>query len=60
MGTWRFQLNDNLKIVESGESGICIGRAEYAHAERSYLLRYRAGDGRAVEAWWGESALQPA
>lgn len=59
MSTWKFDLNDNLKIVESGEAGICIGRAEFAHDERSYKLRYCAADGRAVEAWWGESALQP-
>jgi hypothetical protein len=43
--------------IAGNESGKVIGRSEYAHAERSYLIRYRAGDGRTVEGWWGESAL---
>lgn len=58
MPSWKFDLNQNLKIAESGEVGVCIGRAEYAHNERHYYIRYCAGDGRAVEAWWGESALE--
>ena len=52
-----FELNQPVTIVASGESGIVIGRAEYVYAERSYLIRYKAGDGRATEAWWTESSL---
>lgn len=55
---FKFELSQILKIVESGEAGVCIGRAEFSNDERSYKLRYCAGDGRAVEAWWGESALE--
>ena len=29
-----------------------------ATRENTYLLRYRAGDSRAVESWWSESALR--
>jgi hypothetical protein len=57
---FKFELSAKLKITESGEEGVCVGRAEYAHTGRNYLLRYCAGDGRAVEQWWGESALEPA
>jgi hypothetical protein len=46
--------------IDGNESGKVIGRAEYAHAERTYLILYRAGDGRTVQNWWGESALTAA
>lgn len=54
---WRFSLGDRAMILESGEHGEVIGRAEFQQAERSYLLRYKGGDGKATEAWWTESAL---
>jgi hypothetical protein len=53
----KFQLNDEVVIAASGEEGVVIGRAEYSYAEPSFLVRYKAGDGRAVEAWWTETAL---
>ena len=46
-----------VKIFASGETGEVIGRSEYTYAENSYLVRYKSGDGRAVENWWTESAL---
>jgi hypothetical protein len=60
MSPFKFSLNQVLELNESDESGTVIGRAEYAHNEPHYLLRYRAGDGRQVESWWGESALTAA
>lgn len=54
---FKFDLKQVVKIEESGEVGTIHGRAEYAAAESNYLLRYKAADGRAVEAWWQESAL---
>ncbi len=54
---WKFELNGPVVIKCSDEKGEVIGRAEYTYAERSYLVRYKAADGRAVEAWWAESAL---
>ncbi len=56
--SFKFNLSDSVKIAASGESGEVIGRAEYSNAENGYLVRYKAGDGRATESWWGESALQ--
>lgn len=53
-----FCIGDKVKIAVSGEEGEVIGRAEYAASEDSYYLRYKAGDGRAIEAWWPVSALE--
>jgi hypothetical protein len=64
MKQFKFELNkpdDNMptvRVVCSGEAGKVVGRAEYAIGEDAYLLRYKAGDGRAVESWWPESALE--
>lgn len=60
MHAFVFDLTQKVKISASGESGEVIARAEYATSENSYLIRYKAGDGRAVDAWWGESALEVA
>lgn len=54
---FKFNLTDEVLIVASRERGVVIGRAEYAYAERGYLLRYRDARGVAVEQWWTESAL---
>lgn len=53
-----FPLGATVTIEASGESGTVVARADYEHAEDSYLVRYKAGDGRAVEAWWTEGALK--
>lgn len=53
----KFELGEEVNITASGEHGQIIGRAEYQVSENAYLLRYRAADGRAVEIWWTESAL---
>lgn len=57
MKEWKFSLDAEVTISCSGEMGTIIGRAEYTAAENYYFVRYRAADGRAVEAWWPESAL---
>lgn len=54
---FKFNLGDDVTIAASGETGEVIGRAEYSTAEDGYLVRYKAGDGRATESWWSESAL---
>lgn len=54
---FRFSLKENVKIKASGETGQVIGRAQYAEAKNSYYVRYKAHDGRAVEQWWSEPAL---
>lgn len=53
----KFELKQQVTIAASGETGEVIGRAEYAASESTYLVRYKAADGRAVESWWNESAL---
>ena len=53
----KIELKQIVTIITSGEQGEVIGRAEYTHAEPSYLVRYKCADGRAVEGWWTESSL---
>lgn len=55
-----YELNETVVISVSGETGVVIGRAEWASSEPSYEVRYKSADGRAVEAWWVEAALEPA
>lgn len=57
MGSFKHELGHTVTIAASGESGEVIGRAEYKTSEPSYLVRYKAMDGRATEQWWPESAL---
>jgi hypothetical protein len=54
---FKFEIKQDVVIEVSGEAGVVIGRAEYATAEPAYFIRYKAADGRLVEAWWSESAL---
>ena len=56
--SFKFEMFTEVLISVSGEHGQVIGRAEFAHSENSYFIRYVNGDGRANEVWWGESALQ--
>lgn len=60
MDSFKFQLGQQVAITASGEQGTVVGRAEYTNSSNSYYVRYRSADGRAVEAWWTEDALQPA
>lgn len=55
--SFKKDLGEVVVISASGESGEVIGRAEYKASEDNYLIRYQAADGRAIEAWWAESAL---
>lgn len=57
MPNFRFELDQAVDIWCSGERGVVIGRAEYRDSADSYLVRYQAADGRAVEAWWSDNAL---
>ena len=56
--SFKFELRALVSITVSGEQGEVIGRAEYTTMQPSYLVRYRSADGRAVEAWWSEDALE--
>lgn len=54
----KFALAEKVAITASHETGHVIARAEYSEASNNYLVRYKAADGRAVEAWWTEAALE--
>jgi len=58
MANYEYKMGDHVKLSASGETGKIIGRAEYDHTENNYLIRYMAGDGRQVEQWWAETALE--
>lgn len=53
----KFALGSTVNMKFSDEFGEVIARAEYTTSENAYLVRYKAGDDRQVESWWGESAL---
>lgn len=58
--SFKFEIKQNVRVVVSGETGQIQGRAEYAAAENSYLVRYKQTNGVATESWWQESALEDA
>lgn len=58
--TFQFDLGDPVAIMVSTERGEVIARAEYLESDPQYLVRYKAADGRACEAWWAERALTSA
>jgi len=39
------------------EGGEIVGRTEYTNSANTYLVRYRAGDGRQTEQWFTEDAI---
>ena len=59
MSPFFFDLEQRVIISASGEVGTVIGRAEYLNQNPQYWLRYKCADGRAVECWWEQSALEP-
>jgi hypothetical protein len=54
----KYSLNQIVKLVESNETGKVIARAEYLEMCFQYLIRYKSADGRLVEAWWSEPAIE--
>ena len=58
MSEWEYNLEQAVILKFSREVGVVIGRAEYMSMKAQYLIRYKAADGRQVEAWWGASALE--
>lgn len=57
MTKFKFDLKQSVRIIASGEQGIVIGRSEHTAVDNQYNVRYKCGDGRAVEAWWTQTAL---
>lgn len=52
-----FELDEDVRLLMSQERGVIKGRAQYLHGENQYYILYKAADGRQVESWWGESAV---
>lgn len=59
MSNFSFDLNQAVEIKASGERGHVIGRSEHTNCINHYQMRYKSADGRAVEQWWAEDALDP-
>lgn len=58
MSGFKFNLGEQVVLIGSDENGIVVSRAEHSNAENNYMIRYKCGDGRLIEAWWTESALE--
>ena len=56
--TFDYKLGDAVKLVLSGETGHIVGRAQFSYANPEYRIRYLAADGRQVEDWITESAIE--
>jgi hypothetical protein len=59
MTVFKFKLGEPVKIDISGEIGQVIGRTEYVATAPSYLVLFKAADGRAVTGWWEADFLSP-
>jgi hypothetical protein len=55
---FEFELGEEVELIVSNEQGFVVGRSEYEFGENQYLVCYEDGQGRAVEKWWRESALE--
>ena len=58
MKKFKFNIGDRVKLTESGEEGVVIGRAEYRYATDSFLILYKSGCGRQVENWWNVEFIE--
>lgn len=49
-----------VKVAHIGryEAGHVIARSESLEGDNQYFVRYRAADGRQVEQWWTENAIE--
>jgi len=54
----KFELEERVSMVESGESGMVIGTAEFMFSEEQYQIRYCNGQACQIEAWFAESGLK--
>ncbi|EKP8507625.1 TPA: hypothetical protein ACHTSK_004638 [Escherichia coli] len=54
---FKFELSQLVNVLVSDEFGEVRARAEYASSENTYLIHYKAADGRAGDRWFEESLL---
>lgn len=57
---FKFELKQIVRLIQSGETGTVVGRAEYTNTIDGFLILYKAGDGRQVSQWWAEDTLEAA
>lgn len=55
---FKFELSQLVEMRISDEWGEVKARTQYADSENQYLIHYKAADGRATTAWFGESMLE--
>lgn len=55
---FKFELKQEVEITCSGETGIVTCRMDNMDGKDQFRVRYKAGDGRAAENWWDQSALK--
>ncbi len=58
MDDFKFEMGDAVVLTLSKEQGDVIGRAEYLDEKNCYYVRYVAADGRQVQCWLDESAIE--
>ena len=57
MSEFEYEIGDRVCLKETNESGEIIGRAQYEMYPNSYLIRYKAADGRQVTFWWDVDSI---
>lgn len=50
----KYQLGDQVELVQTGELGVVVGRQEHIDAPMSYLVRYTPADGGPEHDRWIE------
>lgn len=55
-----FELGQKVKLKFSEERGEVVSRAESTEYPIAYFVRYLAADGRQIEEWLHESAIEKA
>lgn len=58
MKKFKFELKQAVVLSISGEAGKISARAEFSDSKNQYQVRYKAADGRAVDAWIYETELK--
>ena len=56
----KFELKQVVRLVDSRDAGVVVGRAEYVNANPGYLIRFVGADGRQRKEWWDESEIEAA
>ena len=60
MPEFKFRMHQPVRLPISGEQGVVIGQAHFCNADDQFFVRYKSGDGRCVESWWCQDALESA